>query len=227
MNRRPRSAILACVLGLVVPGLGHLYVGRAARFGIAAILCLAGLAALALLGALSTFAGYVALITALAALYLFSIVDPPLLARRIETFAPKWYNRWYGYAAWVVVVILFNGVFPEAREPVLGYGTYRLPSAIMAPAIASGEIVLADTRAYRSRAPAIGDVVVVRGPSSGILFVRRVAMARDASSRLLVTDDPMGGGVPELAGVSADHLVGQVTYVLYSPTWNRIGRRVE
>ena len=228
MPRRPRSSVLAGALGFIAPGLGHLYLGRARRFAIPAIAILAIFLALGLAGVLSTFIGMAAYLVALAVLYLYAIADPPMLARRLETFVPKWYNHWYGYAGWVAILIGISVVLPEVRESLLGYSTFRVATTVMTPTIEPGEIILVDTHAFRSRSPTIGDVVVVQGPQGDRLFIRRVSAQANASSVSLVTDKPLGAAADAaLATVPVSHIRGRVTYVLYSPTASHIGRRVE
>src|SRR5207253_6380196 len=53
MHDRARNPFLAAVLGVFAPGLGHVYVGRARRFGIAAVAVLGLFLALGVGGALS------------------------------------------------------------------------------------------------------------------------------------------------------------------------------
>ena len=183
--------------------------------------------ALGLVGVLSTFVGMATYLIAVAGLYVYAVVDPPFLAKHLETFVPKWYNRWYGYAGWIGILLGLSILLAEVREPLLGYSTFRVPSAAMAPTIEPRDIILVDTRAFRAENPAVGDVVVVHGTQTGRSFIRRVS-GRTGSSFSFTGDNASAlGMVAELEGVSSSSFLGRVTYVLYSPNTARIGLRVE
>jgi signal peptidase I len=226
MAQDRRNSLLAAALGFLIPGLGHLYIGRAKRFGVPALGIIALILALGLTGALSTFIGFAIYIIAFVALYLFAIVDPPLQARHHQ-FHPKWYNHWYGYLGWIAIPIIFSAALPVVRESLLGYSTFRVPTAAMSPTIEPKEIILVNTHAFQARFPSAGDVVVVRGPQTGRLFIRRISKV-NGTSFAFANDNPQAiGNVAELDAASRDEIVGRVTYVLYSDTSMRIGRQVE
>jgi O-antigen/teichoic acid export membrane protein len=67
------------------------YIGRAWRFGLPAVILIASFVVLGIFGVLSTFVGMATYFVASGALYLYAIADPPLLARHLKTFAPRWY----------------------------------------------------------------------------------------------------------------------------------------
>lgn len=227
MHHRARYPLLAVLLGFITPGLGHVYVGRGKRFCVPAFAVVVLLIVLGFVGALSSFAGMAAFLVALAGLYLFSIVDPLLLARRLEVFVPKWYNRWYVYLGWIGMLLGLSVLLSETREPLLGYSTFRVPTPAMSPTIEPREVILVNTRAFQHETPMVGDVVVVRGSQTGNFFIRRIS-AQSHSSISLVNDNPLAvGRVDQLANVSPSNFLGRVTYVLYSPNLYRIGLRVK
>ena len=69
-----RNRWLAGALGLLAPGLGHLYLGPASRFVACALAAVAIIAILAMTGAIPTFTGFVVYAATLLALPLCSIV---------------------------------------------------------------------------------------------------------------------------------------------------------
>lgn len=220
-----RNRWLAGALGLLAPGLGHLYLGRASRFVVCALAAVAIIAILAMTGAIPTFAGFVVYVATLLALPLFSIVDA-LLARGIEGFVPKWYNRWYVYVGWFVLVVAAWSLLVGARSSVLGYGIMRMPSPTMAPTIEPGELVLVDTRAYRERLPDGGDVVIVWSPRSRTYYVKR-ALVVSPGGLSFENDNPrMRMPLDNLNAPDELIMHGRVTHVLYSPDTSRIGRQI-
>ena len=222
-----RNRFLSALFGFLVPGLGHVYVGRARRFMLFAVAYFAVVFALGIAGLLSTFGGMAVYVGLLFALYLFGIVDPPMVARP-GAFEPKWYNRWYGYVGWIAVAVVALYLVPVTREPVLGFSVFRVPGIAMVPAIEPRDIVLVDTRAFVSRPPAANEVVIVRGPQSGLLYIRRVSGQPSSTNLSLVKDNPEPSSADlELKNIPVSGVVGKVTYVFFSWKADRIGRRVE
>jgi signal peptidase I len=222
-----RSRFVSALLGFLVPGLGHVYVGRAKRFVLLAVAYFVVVFGLGMASLLSTFGGMAVYVCLLFALYLFGIVDPPLVARPVS-FKRKWYNRWYGYVGWIAVAVVALCLVPVIREPVLGFSVFRVPGIAMVPAIEPRDIVLVDTRVFVSRSPAANDVVVVRGPHSGLLYIRRVSGQPSSTSLSLVKDNPEPSSADlELKSIPVSGVIGKVTCVFFSWKADRIGRRVE
>ena len=224
---RSRNRFLPVLFGFFVPGLGHVYVGRARRFLLFAAAYFVVVLTLGLAGLLSTFVGMATYVVLLFSLYVFGIVDPAILARP-GTFEPKWYNSWCGYVGWAALALIFFSVIPVMRESVLGHSVFRVPGVAMVPAIQPRDIVLVDTRAFAASVPAVREVVVVRGPMTGLLYVRRVSAQTGPSTVSLIKDDPEPSSADrELSSVSTKDILSKVTYVFFSWSTERIGRRVE
>ena len=68
---------------------------------------------------------------------------------------------------------------------------FEMKTAAMAPAIAQGDRVFVDKRAYRSVEPAVGDIVVVQDQDR-ISYVRRIVARRDDlfTTRSEIASDP-------------------------------------
>ena len=221
-----RNPWLAGLFGFLVPGLGHLYIGRASRFAPAALFLLFVVVGLAAVGAFPTFFGMAFYVLTLLGVIVYSFVDPAVQAKRGSILERRWYNRWYVYLGWVVLVIVVLNVPRLIRESVLGFSAFRVPNAAMHPTIAPKDIILVDTRAYRSRSPDVKEVVVVQSPDYGLMYVRRVSKV-DGETLSLATDSPAPSSGYSLSSISAANVLGKVTYVMYSHDFDRIGRKVE
>lgn len=72
-------------------------------------------------------------------------------------------------------------MFPLAR--------FRVADESMEPSLAPGDYVLVNRWAYRRRAPAAGDVVVLRDPEASARFLVKRVSARVDEKTLLVLGD--------------------------------------
>lgn len=226
---KPRRPIIAFVLNMFAPGLGHLYVGRAARWGVSIAFVLATYFAFGLAGALSSFWGYSLAMTMFVGVYIFLLVDAPMQAARTPTINRKWYHRWYVYLTLILGLFLYSGSLPNLRPTILGFNTFRVPGDLMAPTILQGDYILVDTKAYRDNEPMPGDVVVVAKPDTGLNQIRRVAANSSASDLRLVSDnraydDAMG---PQWNTANRENFRGRVTCVYFSWDFSRVGRKIK
>jgi hypothetical protein len=227
MAAHARSKLVAGFLGFVTPGLGHLYVGRPARFAPAVLLLFAVVAALAAFGGFPTFHGMALYVLTLLVIVAFSTIDPLLQAQPRTDFVPRWYNRWYVYLGWLVLVVAVLNFPRLIRESVLGFSAFRVPGVAMQPTIKPRDMILVDTRAYRSRLPDVKDVVVVHNPANGLMYVRRVSRL-DTATISLASDNPAAAdNDSQLAAMPLSNLLGKVTYVMYSQDFGRIGQKIE
>lgn len=154
MRRRP---IVAFLLGIPIPGLGHVYAGRPGR-GLAGVLIL-GLVALPvavqlmLLVAVTpagVLAGYaLAFLPALAL-----AADAARVAGKREEIPSGRLGRVLLYAAWPLLAagIVLGGI--QVLLPVLPLRAFRVPTGSMRPAILPGEMVVA-----RMKRPSPDDLV--------------------------------------------------------------------
>jgi signal peptidase I len=160
----PRRSWVAVVLTLVLPGLGHLYVGapRRALF-IYLMSLLGGAMAVAALTILSATALPILLSMASAILvpgvffYTLAARDAVLEARRAgSNYVLRRYNRWYVYAALVLVIAL---VVPPRYARLFHslLQAYQIPNSSMEPTLYAGDYLLA--RPLR-RAPSRGQLVI-------------------------------------------------------------------
>jgi signal peptidase I len=178
---RPRSRLLAAVLSLLAPGVGHLYIGQRRRALIIVVLnvvlFLAFFAgAFVLPPTFQSIAIYgVAGIAALLIFYFGSVIDAVRLARRDDA-APR--LRWYVLLGAVLAIWAGNFAI-EATGPAIKrhmpWRTFSVASGSMQPTLQTGEWFLADTRHYASHAPARGDLVTYRLPSDeSTIYIKRI-----------------------------------------------------
>lgn len=171
----PRRWWLAGLLGLLTPGFGQLYVGKAAK-GLAGLFLLLAMALL--LGALLVWGPWPRLALALllvpAGLFVYLLVDAVVTARRSREYRLKWYNRWYIYllaflaAQWIAGAVLGTWTSDFAQ-------TFHIPTSSLEPTILPGDHLYIDKRAYRSRDPERGDLVVHDSTENpGVLMLKRV-----------------------------------------------------
>ena len=172
----PRSPWLAAVLAVLVPGLGHVYAGRARRGAVAylaLVLAVVGFLALSMVAPAGWMrVGCLVLIVAAVAAV---VVDAFRVARRTrETgFTPRPYHRWYVYLAFAVVMVFVAG--PLLRAWVLRNvaEAYRIPTSSMEPTIRYGDYVLSAPLPPGDSLRR-GMAVVYDGPRGG-RYVSRVA----------------------------------------------------
>ena len=173
MNTKKRHPLIAAILSLLVPGLGHIYAGNPGK-GWLIIGFVAGLLLIAgLFGFLSTFYGFVSFFSILLVIYIYALVSAVRLAFKNRDYTLKSYNRWYWYLAIFVAVTLILQIIASSRGKLLGYEIFRIGSKPMGPVLQVGDFITANTR---FRDVEVGDVVIFIYPRDRSLsFVKRVA----------------------------------------------------
>jgi signal peptidase I len=179
-ERRGPSPLVAALLSLLTPGLGHLYLGQARRgvllFGLVMVADV--LLMFALMGVLARFWMFAISLSLLFGLWLFILVDAAKRAQRMNDYPNESYNSWPVYAgacaiAWLVTAI--PGLYAAHAKSSGQLGYFQATAPSMEPTLRAGEIFLADATYYRSHLPSRGDVVVYVHPKqAGIHFIKRI-----------------------------------------------------
>jgi len=161
--RRPaRRPWLAGLLSVLVPGLGHVYLGEMRR-GVA---LWSGLIALFVLpawaGFLDHFWGLAVVVAAAAALYLYVIRDATVRARRLDHFEPGPYNHGWVYLAFFLFA---NTVVAPGVRFVIPIQSFVTPSTSMDPTLRPGDHFVARKGSFEPEGRARGDVVAFRSPA--------------------------------------------------------------
>jgi len=177
LGRWRRRPWLAVILSVCVSGLGQAYSGFLAR-GLVLHLAWQGVGFI-LLFALVRLQPlrpnlFLALFSYLL-VWLFINVDAFRCAKRNSRgYELKWYNRWYFYFLFLLVVPLANRSL--ARTIRSNYiEAFKLPTGSMMPTVLIGDYIIVDKRAYRDGFPKRGDLVIFSSPNDpGVTLLKRV-----------------------------------------------------
>jgi signal peptidase I len=155
-------------------GLGQLYNGNPKKAIVAYILWLAT-AAFSILAPLSKSLAWPLSLLAVQLFFgLIVMVEAIYDALNLREITLRPYNRWYVYLGiilihgWVIGQIQLDLVLSSTRA-------YKIPTQAMSPALEIGDSLVADMKAYEKRAPARGDVIILKYPNDeSVPYVKRV-----------------------------------------------------
>lgn len=192
----PRSPLRAGVGDLVLPGLGHWYLGEirqaiaiAAFYVLVFPLLIVALVAIdrGLVLAVGITVGAAWLLRVLAAIHAV------IVAKRREPFEPSAAHTSIGYALFILVVAGFGWwTTQQLRERVLE--TFQIPAESGLPNIDKGDHIIVTKLTSRDRAAQRGDLITFEVPGQKAIFVKRVvAVGGETVS--------MRGGVVAINGV--------------------------
>lgn len=184
MNEVPlkkRYGSLAFLMSLLAPGLGFLYTGAWWLALIIPLLIIGLVVGFAVTEWVFTPYGILTLLFSLAVVYLLSAVLAFFSARKRSPMRPHFLQHWSTYLLFIGIFFASQLLFKEYRPVWLGYEAFRLPSTSMAPTLIPNDFVVTDTKAYKTKLPKHGDIIVFSRPEKvGIKFTKRViAVAGD------------------------------------------------
>ena len=180
---RKRYPLVAALLSLAVPGLGHLYAGypEAAAIAYAAVVVSAGVwvaSVLASSTASSQALGAAGLLAFVAFVLLVFVVVPLHAAwragRQPATYELRRYNRWYVYLGLylVLAVLLQPRVWADTKRRL---EAFRVPSGSMEPTMLIGDYLFVDKRVSARERIGNGSVVVFESVEEpGLKVIKRV-----------------------------------------------------
>jgi signal peptidase I len=179
-QRRGPSPWVAALLSVLTPGLGHLYIGQAARgiFFFALIVVADTLLISAMMGVLARFWMFAVSIALLLGVWLYILIDATLRASRMTERPQRPYNKTWVYpaafaAAWVITAVPLLYATQAKSSGHLRY--FRAVAASMAPTLRAGEYFLADATYYQSHQPSRGEVAVYIHPKqSDMPVIKRI-----------------------------------------------------
>jgi signal peptidase I len=178
--RRGPSPLVAALLTVLTPGLGHLYIGQARRGVTLFVLVMIAdtLLMFAMMGVLARFWMFAVSLLLLLGLWLFIMIDATTRAYRMRDIPHEGYRKWPVYAgAFVLACLVFAApclyaVHAKASGHLLWMNAV---TASMEPTLREGEYFLADATYYRTRAPSRGDVAVYVHPKQEQLhYIKRI-----------------------------------------------------
>lgn len=164
-----KLSLQAFLMSCLVAGWGLVYVDRI-QWGIrVAALMYIGIVLLGLCGLISTPLGLYVLLGFIISVKLASAFTAAVLARRYT--GPLNVPRKRVHVLYVGVLVVVTLVLLSVlRAPLLGFNTYFVPTASMAPTVSIGDYIVSDLRAGP---PKVGDIVVYRW--NGTEAIKRVA----------------------------------------------------
>ncbi len=189
------NRLVACILSLLIPGWGQIYLGRTAlAVAFQVVILSAGIglcwSRLILHPEVFLLLGIIIL-----AIHLTSVVSCWIASEKNQV------RKITDMIAIVVFPVLFASLalsFYYYRENWLGVGLYQIPTQSMQPSIQPGDIVIVDTWAYRDSVASIGDVILFVKPTTGKnLLLKRVEQvslsdANRPETRYYLTGDNAG-----------------------------------
>jgi len=194
-NARWGKPILAAILSLLVTGLGQAYNKNWRRtLTVVAVSLLLALFFLRL-RIWATFRGLILLFVCLSIWRIWTSVDAATEARRRQRnpVVVKW------TITLAALAIVIGGATLESTDwfyPLATFRSFRIASGSMCPTLCVGDRLIADVKAFRSRAPQRGEVVLFLFDREKALHVKRViAVGGDQISnskgKILVNGSPI------------------------------------
>jgi len=172
---KKRNASLAILSTLILPGLGHLYVGKWKMALIIPVFFVILLGSMGWSGFIFSISGIIAFIVLSIIVYIVLLVDVFRATKDLSTHTLNKSQRWYLYILYTICVSFFNSTIIDYRYALFGFEPFKIPSAAMEPSIIVGDFILADTWAYKDKDPEIGDVIVFKYPRDpNIKYIKRV-----------------------------------------------------
>jgi len=170
MEKR-RSILVAVLMSLAMPGLGHLYCTRLALAPVFWVLSFLGWGVFLIgfgTGALDLHVAYPAMLVAIFLVWAASATHAGLIARKTkESYQVRGYNLWYFYLlVWILCSALPNwSLWKYSRSSVLA--TYPLLADSMIPTLLPGDWVMVDRRSAALDDLTRGTIVAAIDPADG------------------------------------------------------------
>jgi signal peptidase I len=168
MQTKKLNPFIALFLTVVIPGLGHIYIGRW-RKGIPFFFAGYLLLFIYSISGIEKYYGFIIFLIITIGWYLFVITDAVVWAIKIKVIKPQWYNRWYIYLGVIITITGFSIYAEDTIMPnIIGLRSYSIPSGSMQPTLLVGDYVLVNCYYYNKiffqTTPQRGDVVVFLFP---------------------------------------------------------------
>ena len=224
MSETSRSTAAAIFLNILLPGAGHLYLGRASRFLMVGLVMFVTLALFGLLELLSANQYLFIFVACVLLLYLIGIIDAAVIARSNKS-QRRWYSRWYFYVLYFSSALLILKVGSPYFFRIGGVQIFKVVNGVK-PIIMPDETVIFDTRAYRSGTPKVGDIVVFKIPGKDMFGVRRIPNQPTLQSVSFSTEENHRLIDSELSDVPLTNVIGRATNILFSMEKDRSGMQI-
>ncbi len=174
-SSRWKRAGLAGFLSLFIPGTGQLY-NRQPRKALLLVLPIPAMVVFAaktrIVFSFATMVAFLALLTVWRLFIAGEAAYGGWTTNKPES-APSRPRLTYPLIAVVLIVAALYPSYDDFKRWT-SFAAFKVPSASMCPTICSGERIVADLGAYRSKSPERGDLVLLQHKSSPGLFIKRV-----------------------------------------------------
>lgn len=168
---KKRSVILASILSIITPGLGHVYNGKIISGAFITALLVSIHFLIISSGILESFAGLVVYLLILIVFYIASIIHSAMLAKKNREYELKKYNKILTYIIWFAVFLLLSYM----HNIMLTVEANRTASGSMSPTIEDGDYIISKMEFRVIEPIKRGDIVLYRSPPDKVdIFVHRV-----------------------------------------------------
>ncbi len=160
---KKRHPFLAAIATFGAFGLGQLYNGKPKKAAVAYFLWL-GTVIFTIAAPLSSSLGWLLAAVSLPVLTgSMVIIDAVRGARAQQEVTLHRYNRWYVYLGIILILgLLVNRI--GANLALSSMRAYRIPTQSMSPTLELGDHVIADMKAYQTKEPQRGDLIIFKYP---------------------------------------------------------------
>jgi signal peptidase I len=169
---KKRHPLVAFLLSFFILGLGQIYNGQAKKGAIVLILLLLSPIFFGYTRCITTFAGTVTALVIESCLRLYSMIDAIAQARRQKEYIVKKYNRWYWHLLIAIGVLLLFFIYNMPER--IGVANFRVCTTANQPILKMNDKVLVDMRAYETKEPEYGDLVVFYNPKDNCYYMYRI-----------------------------------------------------
>jgi signal peptidase I len=161
-----------------MPGLGHMYSGKAKRGFILFILSLLVSSVAPMLGLVDSQPfNVIFMVLVFISIYIYAIMDSVRITRSLKYgYVLKKYNKWFFYVVVLFVYLIVIQPFFSNLTKHFIVKAYKMPSGSMEPTLLVGDHILVNKFIYRNAKPQKGDIIVFEYPPDPSKdFVKRVA----------------------------------------------------
>jgi len=196
-----KRSLLAFVLSIIAPGLGHIYDGRPIAgillaTALISFVCLSGW-----LGLLHSFHSAVAYISIGCIFQVTVAAHAAVIAiRQVKTNSFPGPRR-SSYALGALVLALFAITGFTSRE-ILGVRAYKITSNSMSPTLIVGDRFFVDLTYYKTHKPRPGDVIAFQSPTNNVVLIKRIVgvagdVVESGSEGTFVNGKMLSGPIPQ------------------------------
>jgi signal peptidase I len=168
---KPRSGIIAFLFAFSFIGLAQMYNGQVKKtfymwLGFVGVLFFYNYTRI-----ITSFYGFASLMLLILVLKIYGVIDGVRSANRQQNYILKSYNTGTSYCLFVFVIVLGAYFYPPKK--ILGIEISKIPGYSGNPTLEIDDCVISDKKAYRSKKPACGDIVIFT-QADGLQYPSRV-----------------------------------------------------